>query len=57
MTTVCDDCDVDVLTGSAGIDLFIYNQADGTGVADQVTDLSAQEKQYDLDEFVVWVGP
>jgi uncharacterized delta-60 repeat protein len=45
--TVFDDADVDVLTGSAGEDLFLFN-ADNP-VQDTITDLSAGEFAADLE--------
>jgi Ca2+-binding RTX toxin-like protein len=47
---VLDDGTADVLTGSAGIDWFLFN-ADGDNEAskDKVTDLSAKEFADDLD--------
>ncbi len=46
-TTVFDDGDEDVLTGSAGQDWFFANLV-GTGVKDRITDLSASEFANDL---------
>ena len=45
--TVFDDGDVDVLTGSAGQDLFLFN-ADSPG-QDTITDLSSSEFAADID--------
>jgi len=45
--TVSDDADVDVLTGSPGRDLFLFN-VDG-GVKDKVTDLAGNEFAADID--------
>ncbi len=46
--TLIDDLSEDILTGSAGQDWFLYN-ANGAGVRDRVTDLSAAEFADDLD--------
>ncbi len=46
--TVFDDGALDVLTGNAGQDWFIFN-ATGSGVKDQVTDLKTGEFFTDLD--------
>lgn len=47
--TVIDDLSVDVLTGSEGLDWFIFN-ADGDGSArDKITDLKVGEYFSDLD--------
>jgi len=46
--TVVDDGAKDILTGSAGVDWFLYND-DGAGVRDRVTDLHDDEFRDDLD--------
>src|SRR5213076_2012355 len=45
--TVFDDADVDVMTGSSGQDLFLFN-ADNP-VPDTITDLSSSEFAADID--------
>lgn len=45
--TVWDDGDIDVLSGNAGRDWFLFNR--DSGVRDLVTDLSANEFRDDLD--------
>ena len=44
-----DDAAQDVLTGSAGLDWFLFNQDGDGGAKDKVTDLSAQEFASDMD--------
>jgi Ca2+-binding RTX toxin-like protein len=50
-TTVFSDAAVDILTGSAGQDWFLFNERGDRGdtVKDKVTDLSAAEYSSDLD--------
>lgn len=47
--TVRDDGVGDILTGSAGLDRFLFNIDGDNGVKDKVTDLNAQEFADDLD--------
>src|SRR4051794_23153027 len=48
-TTVFDDGVIDILTGSAGQDWFLFNADGDARKKDKVTDLSAAEFAVDLD--------
>jgi hypothetical protein len=53
VVTVWDDGNLDILTGNAGTDWFLFNK--DTGVRDWVTDLNSVESQYaaDLDRLSI----
>ena len=53
-STVSDDNDYDVLTGSSGTDWFLFNRDSDGVVKDKVTDLSTFEALYAQD--IDWIN-
>lgn len=55
--TTHDDGREDVLTGSSGIDWFLFNADGDGGVRDRVTDMSTFESMFAVDIDFIYVDP
>ena len=55
--TIHDDGREDVLTGSAGVDWYLFNEDGDGGVADRVTDMSTFESLFAADIDFIYVDP